>query len=155
LLEHPGVSLFDHLRTYTYYTLSAAGVRYLQPFFDQWGPKVRYETFSFGFVAGNAPAYTLASHVTLDEYQWRDALPVDRLGLLAHEMTHTVQMDRIGVLAFLARYMGEHGSPSNYDIRDLAPEDLTGPFNPLDPRYTFDQNAERTALQVQKTYLSQ
>jgi hypothetical protein len=108
----------------------------------------------FGYTHGH-PAFTLGDEVTLDQDEWNKTNERGRIKLLAHEITHSVQFERMGnthlvnfsFTRFMYRYIREYYKNDNYhipgEIRKFSMSDL----NVVDSHFTLDQIAEYVADQ--------
>jgi RHS repeat-associated protein len=90
------------------YKLSPSAKATLGPIFQRaWGFDVSKVRFAFGPTNG-AAAFTVENLVILDRDAWDAATPDERLGLLGHEMTHSVQYERLrgtGTIGTVARVL--------------------------------------------------
>jgi hypothetical protein len=100
--------------------------------------------FQWGSTPEDVPAYTFGDKVTINKTWWDKASPLERLKLVAHEVTHSLQYDVLGVPAFLSRDKGEYERPDNY-VWPGGPI----PTDPTDPRFTLDQIAERVKIEAE------
>jgi hypothetical protein len=124
------------------FALSDAARQALQPIFDNFGYDVRATQLSFGKGADivDASAFAYGPAVTLNEGVWRTLDARQQLGLLAHEIAHSVQYRERGTPRFLVRYVMEgrkYGVPSQLDAIPISN------LNPVDPRFALDQLADR------------
>ena len=130
--------------------LSKYAVPPLQSVFNHLGFDVTRGVFEFG-QTGGAGAYTLGNTVIINGGIWKYARPHQRMRTLAHELTHSVQYEKLGFSGFLSRY---YDSDEFWRGRDnyRVPSDLAaipmGALNVVDPRFTLDQIAERVASEL-------
>jgi hypothetical protein len=136
----------------TYYKLSPEAAELLGPVFKKFGFDPTTVEFRFGWTPKGVSAYTLGNDVTINPGVWGRTSGLGRLELVAHEATHSVQYQQLGYVGFLRRYIGEYNTGSNY----VVPGELKGTsmsaVNPIDSRFTLDQLAERSALEVRWRY---
>jgi len=144
------------------YKLDSRMYEILYPVFDTLGYDISDVVIRFGYTHGR-PAFTVGDYVTLDEDAWAGMTSWERLGLLAHEITHSAQFEAYsdkapgaGARLFMSRYISEYPKygvpPSLHNI------DITK-LNVLDSRWSLDQIADRvgefflqTTNQQMKTY---
>jgi hypothetical protein len=131
------------------YVLSDSARRSLQPLFDSFGFDVSCVTVRFApswRVGWKNDAYTLGDSITVNRNTWEGKGSVWRLGLLAHEVTHSVQYARLGYAGFLTRYGPEWFRDRNYHVPPTLEAILLRLLDPVDRRFTLDQIANRVAL---------
>jgi hypothetical protein len=130
----------------SYYTLSASAIAALDPTFKgKLGFDVSQVRIYFGFT-GKGDAYTLGNRVTIDRANWDKLSPRQMIRLLAHEITHSVQYEKIGLTSFLNRYIGlsgEYYQKANYVVPGSLSTQAVGSFDIVDKNYTLDQIANR------------
>jgi hypothetical protein len=147
--------------------------RLLAPIFNTWGFDPSEVRFYFGPTPGGAPAWTPFPDETVIDPDGEWSAPretgLDRLELVAHEITHSVQYAQGGLFGtsifgtynFWARYAGEYNPDSNYVVPDSLENTALNRINILDSnylaegreqQYTLDQLAERVADEVAKRY---
>lgn len=93
----------------------------------------------------------LGDDVLINGTKWDAMSPRERIELMAHEITHSAQYDKLGYVGFLNRYRKETGRSDNYIV---PPELANTPIEEVDltdPRYTLDQIAERVATRWAST----
>jgi hypothetical protein len=136
------------------YRLNAEGQKALAPAFQHTGKDLSEIRFLPGEIAGDVPGLTLGDTVRLDVDVWNASTSDYRLGLLAHEVTHTVQFDQIGAAEFGARYIEEYalGPGSNYDLPNTLRQTPITEVNMVDRAYTLDQIAQRFAVEVSPSF---
>lgn len=102
----------------------------------------------FGYTA-RASAFVLGRRITIDRRRWAAMDSGRQLSLLAHELVHVAQyaaLGRVGWARFLARYVPEYFlRADNYRVPQALRETPLRALDPLDPRFTLDQIAERFA----------
>jgi RHS repeat-associated protein len=115
-------------------------------------------TFEFGWTPSGVAAYTVGNEVVLNEDKWDAMTPKERMHLVAHEMTHSVQYERFGntsffnfsLSRFLWRYKKEYGRSDNYVVPGSLASTPVNQVDPVDKSYTLDQIAERVADEAVK-----
>jgi hypothetical protein len=87
--------------------------------------------------------------VTVDTATWNGHNFNGKLGLLAHEITHSVQYDKIGYVEFGERYTPEfNGNHANYFLSQSLANTPIGKVDVVSNYYTLDQIAERFKYEV-------
>lgn len=126
----------------------------LEPVADDLGIDAASVKFRMGDTHGQG-AFTVNDVVTLNKDTWSAKTGLQRLGLLAHEMTHSLQYSElggglIGASRFLWRYVPEYyGNPHNYDVPASLAILPMSQVDVLEPRYTLDQIANKAASGVE------
>ena len=134
--------------------LAPLAKKQVQPYFDRFGWDLGRLTFSTGRAFGQA-GITFGRTILLErafglmDYQ-------TQLGLLAHEIAHSLQYHLAGWGTFLTRYLGEwrksDGDPymKEGDSKWEALADIPiGSVDALDPRFYLDQIADRFRVAVE------
>jgi hypothetical protein len=189
------------------YKLSTEAKAVLGPIFDRtWGFDVSKVTVHFGPTGDGVAAFALGNTIIVNKGYWDQCSTQQRMSLLAHEMTHSVQYERlaapgalsiggglsigalVGRLAYsiskkvdedsdgvvatilssvisaavaywaidkaplLLRYRGESKRADNYQMPQDLIETPLEEMDVVDPSYTLDQMAERTAKEVDDLY---
>jgi hypothetical protein len=127
--------------------LTPEAQKLLQPVLGRYGVDLSKMEFRFGWTPKGVGAYTVGNRVVINQQHWGSLSGLGRLELVGHEATHTAQYARLGTAGFLSRYAGEYGRPGNYDWPG-GPM----PSNPIDSRFTLDQIATRTELEIRARY---
>jgi phage major head subunit gpT-like protein len=137
------LSLFDN-----HYKLSKDASDILAPFFKtNFFYDVSKVRISFGYTFGQA-AYTVDRGITIDWNVWHGLTDRGKMKLLAHEITHVIQYDTMGIRRFLGRYAREYDDSTNYVVPPELESTPIEQVDVLERNYTLDQNAERVADEV-------
>jgi hypothetical protein len=144
--------------------LTPEATRILEPLFrEAFGYDISRVSVRFGYTPRSVSAYTIGDRVTVNENYWKHATYKERLKTLAHEITHSVQydrLDRIPILTrnwsrfeFLTRYFYEYATTPNevnYSVPFGLEHAKIQDVDPLDPRYNYDQIADRTGQEIDR-----
>jgi hypothetical protein len=136
----------------TYYTLSPEAAELLRPVFGSWGFDPSQAEFNFGWTPQGTAAYTVGNQVHINSDWWGEQTGLDRLALVAHEVTHSVQYQSLGYGSFLSRYAGEYNTGENYVVPGSLKATPIGQVDVVNSQFTLDQTAERSALEVRWRY---
>jgi hypothetical protein len=133
---------------YPLYRLSPAAEVGLEQVFDKLGYDISGIVIQFGPTFGNS-AFTVGRVITVDADTWAQLWQTGgekaQRELLAHEITHSIQYEKLGLDDFLVRYAKEHpryGVPGPF--KAITPGGLKG-FDVVDPRYSLDELADTVA----------
>jgi hypothetical protein len=132
----------------TWMTLAPDARMRLQPLFTRFRLNLSNLTFSTGGAFGQV-GITFGDTILLStDFSYRQYKV--QLGLLAHEIIHSVQYRRLGWVSFLSRYLREWrlsgGDPYMHDGEPKSDELLKRPLvevDPTDPSYYLDQLCDR------------
>jgi len=135
------------------YGLSDEGTRLLRPTFDQLGYDLGKERFRFRPISasGNPEAYTDRNLVTIDPGEWNGLRPGRQLRLLGHEISHSVQFERLGYVNTRLRVGFErllNNEEELYDVPGKLMHIKLGSLNVGDSRFTLEQIAEHIANHI-------
>jgi RHS repeat-associated protein len=127
------------------YRLSPDAIKRLQPVFNNFNFDLRQITLAFGgeTTTGGNQAFTVGNSVILNREVWQRLDPVAQRGLLAHEITHSVQYRELGKARFLARYAREF---PKYGVPPGLAKIPIGKLSAVDPGFSLDQIADRVRL---------
>jgi hypothetical protein len=101
----------------------------------------------WGMMPERSGAYTFNDRIIINRSDWERRSPLEKLQLLAHEVTHVLQYKMLGTVEFLRRYKAEFDSGGNYEWPG-GPV----PKDPVDPRFTLDQIGVSMEKEVKRRY---
>jgi len=127
--------------------LSDEAKRLLKPTFDHFNFDLGRIRIEFTGLR-NDPAETDGDVIHIDRDSWRkaDATPIKRMMILTHEITHSVQYDRLGYWKARLRFASErlkYGSEGVYEVPGSLDRLKLDKIDPVDTRFTLESIARR------------
>ena len=125
--------------------MSNEAKKLLKPTFDVLKFDLSRVRIEFTGIRGN-PAETDGDVIHIDRDYWRKAKPLKQMMILTHEITHSVQFDRLGYWKARMRFAAEkvkYGSDGVYDIPGELDRLKLNQINPIDSRFTLESIGAR------------
>lgn len=133
------------------YALSAHAGKHLLPIFAKLGYSLGRTQVRFAPLSGGDHAFTLGDTITIDPTIWNNSKPRAQLRLLAHEITHSAQFQRLGRIRTQLRVAWENLTNSLDELYDVPGALHRTPLKNLDVtdgRFTLEAIAEHVANHV-------
>lgn len=126
------------------YRLSGAAQRLLRPIFDRLGYDLTRAQVRFSYAVARAD--TFRNSITINPEVWQQGNKLGRLRILGHEVTHSVQYQRLGVARFhlrlgMDRLRNGFDEEALYHVNDTLGDIRLPQFNAVDPRFTLESLA--------------
>jgi hypothetical protein len=122
--------------------LSAEGRHLLERTFGRFGYDVRRTRIGFDrSVDFDDVALTNRDLLRINPDAWAEKTPYEQMQVLTHEITHSVQFDRLGYIDFrlrLARERLTHIFGGLYDVPDSLANQTLNQIDLVNPRYTLE-----------------